>query len=363
MARYEYDPMQAALNATRSGDPMKATRLIQEALSGRAPAATAPSPAAASAASRIDRDAEIVEPAPADGKPRPGMRTGTGRTRAAATTAQGTEWLSRRHSEGGETRAYRLHVPSGPARGLIVMLHGCTQSAKDFAAGTRMNALAAERGFLVAWPEQSKAANAHRCWNWFEPRHQQDDGEPRVIAGIVRAVTAEFGLPEGKAVIAGLSAGGAMAAVMTQVYPELFAAAAIHSGLSCGSASTVASAFAAMQNGGGRRGRGRSDVPTIIFHGSADTTVSPVNADALSEAIGLGEYALATQRHSINGRSVEQTRATDASGRLRHERWIVEGAAHAWSGGDPAGSFTDATGPSASAEILRFLDEVSSEPL
>jgi poly(hydroxyalkanoate) depolymerase family esterase len=263
------------------------------------------------------------------------------------------EW--RNHASPAGSRRYRLFVPSCPAeelQGLVLMLHGCKQNPDDFAAGTGMNQLAEDARMLVAWPEQPGGANVSGCWNWFEPAHQRRDaGEPAILADLARDLAAEFALPEGRTFAAGLSAGGAMAAVLAETYGDVFAAVGIHSGLAHGSARDVVSAFAAM------RGQGSAPAPrragtgprTIVFHGTADHTVSPGNAQAI--AAGLGGTTAAPEAGTTAGRGWR--RSHGAGNRL--EVWLVEGAGHAWSGGHPSGSFTDPSGPSASAEMLRFF--------
>jgi poly(hydroxyalkanoate) depolymerase family esterase len=263
------------------------------------------------------------------------------------------------------SRAYKLYVPSGyneQPLPLVVMLHGCTQSPDDFAAGTRMNDLAEESTFLVAYPAQAQSANTSKCWNWFSPADQQRDrGEPSLLAGITRQVMRDFRVEPGRVYIAGLSAGGAAAAIMGSTYPDLYAAIGVHSGLACGAASDIPSAFAAMRQGRsdlarapGRVGRA---VPTIVFHGDRDTTVNPVNGDqviAQSKAVASLRTTVTTGEAS-GGIRYTCTVQADGNGRSVLEQWVLHGAGHAWSGGSSAGSYTEPRGPDASREMIRFF--------
>lgn len=262
-------------------------------------------------------------------------------------------------------RNYKLYAPSGykgQAVPLVIMLHGCTQSPDDFAVGTRMNALAEEQLFLVAYPEQSKSANAAKCWNWFNAAQQKrDHGEPSLIAGITRQIMRDFNIEPGRAYVAGLSAGGAEAAILGAAYPDLFAAVGIHSGLPCGAAHDMPSALAAMQHGkataSNRKGPAPT-VPTIVFHGDRDKTVNPVNAEQILALAGAENLTAKTSRgRTAGGLNYTRTLMLDEAGKPMLERWILHGAGHAWSGGDPAGSYTDPRGPDASREMLRFFFE------
>lgn len=266
------------------------------------------------------------------------------------------EW--RTHACAAGTRRYRLFLPSCAAselQGLVLMLHGCTQGPDDFAAGTGMNRLAEDARLVVAYPEQPRGANTSGCWNWFEPGHQRRDaGEPAILADLARGLAAEFALPPGRIFAAGLSAGGAMAAVLAETHGDIFAAVGIHSGLPHGAAHDVASAFAAMRGLGGAAAPGgrRPAARGIVFHGTADHTVSPGNAHALAARYGIaGDMpGSAPETGTTAGRSWRRNRDAD-----QFELWLVEGAGHAWSGGHPSGSFTDPKGPDASAEMLRFF--------
>lgn len=257
------------------------------------------------------------------------------------------------------TRQYKLYAPGGsqghPAP-LIVMLHGCTQSPDDFAAGTRMNELAEEHGFLVVYPAQSPSANPNKCWNWFSRADQQRErGEPSIIAGIVREVAGRHAIDQARIYIAGLSAGGAMAATLAVTYPDVFAAVGIHSGLPHGSANDLPSALAAMRSGGSRGTA--AHVPTIVFHGDADTTVSARNAEAIVAQwrSGQAETPVTEESGDSNGRRYTRRSVAGATGRVELEHWVLRGAGHAWSGGSAAGSHTDPQGPDASREMVRFF--------
>ena len=254
---------------------------------------------------------------------------------------------------------YRLYVPAGAAgraRPLVVMLHGCTQSPEDFAAGTRMNELAEAEGLLVAYPRQTRAANAQKCWNWFDPKDQgRDRGEPALIAGMVRDILRDHAADASRVYVAGLSAGGAAAAILGQAYPDIFAAAGVHSGLAAGAALDMAGAFAAMR-GAGRAAPGRA-VPTIVFHGSGDHTVAPANGVAVAAQARGGENlaeAVSSGR-AEGGLAFTRTVGTDPTGLPLVERWLIDGAGHAWSGGSQAGTYTEPRGPDASRAMLRFF--------
>ena len=284
-------------------------------------------------------------------------------------------------------RSYKLFVPTAKPSTqapLVVMLHGCTQSADDFAAGTQMNRLAEEHGFLVVYPEQAPNANGSRCWNWFKTQDQlRDSGEPSLIAGITREVAERHAVDPRRIYVAGLSAGASMAVILGETYPELYAAIGAHSGLPYGAAHDMPSAFAAMA--GGRAGMpdvskpsGMSNlpgstavrkkatrfVPTIVFHGDQDHTVGQGNGSEIAEqAVSAlaGEAAapvLAPRTHkgvSPRGRAFSRTVYADETGQPRVESWLLHGAGHAWSGGHASGSFTDGAGSDASAEMVRFF--------
>ncbi len=259
-------------------------------------------------------------------------------------------------------RAYKLYVPSGyhgaPVP-LVVMLHGCTQSPDDFAAGTRMNELAEKRTFLVAYPAQSATANGSKCWNWFKPENQtRGGGEPSIVAGLTRFISSSYAVDARRVYVAGLSAGGAAAAVLGATYPDIFAAAGVHSGLPVGAARDVMSALSAMRKGkaNANQQRERSSIPTIVFHSDGDATVHPDNGQAVVAASAHARLAAAVVAGGVpGGRTYTRTTYRHASGAIPLESWLVHGAPHAWSGGSAAGSYTDPLGPDATTEMIRFF--------
>lgn len=287
---------------------------------------------------------------------------------------EGTKFIEGTYSNPAGSRTYRLFIPSryqGQPVPLIVMLHGCTQSPDDFAAGTRMNFIAEEQTCFVVYPAQPSEANRAKCWNWFRTADQRRGrGEPSLIAGITRLIMRDYSVDPKRVYVGGLSAGAAAAAIMGATYHDLYAATGIHSGLACGAAIDLPSAFVAMRQGGQAASSGSGDriiltsgppVPTIVFHGDRDMTVHPSNADHILEQF---TRTTSTQKIRYRGRvpgghAYTRTVHTDASGREIFEHWNIHGAGHAWSGGSPAGSYTDPRGPDATREMLRFFLEHS----
>jgi poly(hydroxyalkanoate) depolymerase family esterase len=300
---------------------------------------------------------------------------------APAEPAYPGEFVSRSFTNSAGTRTYKLYVPASYSGEwdepvpMVVMLHGCTQSPDDFAAGTRMNAIAEQHGFLVVYPAQAANANGSKCWNWFRSEDQsRDHGEPSLIAGITREVASNYRVDKRRIFVAGLSAGAAMAVILGATYPELYAAVGAHSGLPYGAARDMPSAFGAMKGGGAvasipnlpatpmaRRPQAEHGVPTIVFHGDRDHTVDARNGAAIVEQATVGRSDEPRLRASVHegaasgGRTYSRTVYADAGNRPVVEQWVLHGAGHAWSGGSPRGSFTDACGPDASAEMIRFF--------
>ena len=286
---------------------------------------------------------------------------------AVTTTAaalSGT-FIAGSHTNDAGTRDYKLYVPAsytgGPAP-LVVMLHGCTQDPDDFANGTQMNVLAEEVGCLVLYPAQSQSANPSRCWNWFNAVDQRrGEGEPSIIAGMTQAIMDSHAVDAEQVYVAGLSAGGAMATIMGTLYPDLYAAVGVHSGLPFASANDLSSALAAMK-GDFRRSQlegqlENQPLPIIVFHGDRDTTVHPANGE---EVVAQGARHLqqpgTTEPGLVpDGHAYTRTLYPADDGTVQAEHWLVHGAGHAWSGGNARGSYTDGKGPDASREMMRFF--------
>jgi poly(hydroxyalkanoate) depolymerase family esterase len=282
---------------------------------------------------------------------------------------EGARFIEGTYSNPAGSRTYRLFIPSryqGQPLPLAVMLHGCTQSPDDFAAGTRMNFIAEEQTCFVVYPAQRSEANQSKCWNWFRTADQQRGrGEPSLIAGITRQIMRDYSVDPKRVYVGGLSAGAAAAAIMGATYNDLYAAVGIHSGLACGAATDMPSAFAAMRQGGGPGRRVISGdgppVPTIVFHGDRDITVHPNNGDQILEQSVRTTSTQKQVHHGqiVGGHAYTRTIHTGAGGRGIFEHWNIHGAGHAWSGGSPAGSYTDPRGPDATREMLRFFLEHS----
>jgi poly(hydroxyalkanoate) depolymerase family esterase len=291
---------------------------------------------------------------------------------------EGATWMRKTFQGETGTRDYKVYIPS--ARGceplpMIVMLHGANQDPDDFAAGTRMNMLAGETGYIVVYPEQPTSANAAKCWNWFRPSDRiRGSGEAALIAELTREVMSTYNADSARIYVAGMSAGGAMAVNLAVAYPDLYAAAGIHSGLPYGIADDAFSAMSVMTHGSTefqlellqKESMERAHAPVIAFHGDQDDVVHPGNCDELMRMNSI--LALSPQRtlSQITTVALEmdgifrhtRTVSCDDEGEVVGEQWIIHGLDHAWSGGDSAGSYTDCNGPDASREMLRFFESV-----
>jgi len=372
---------------TRSGRLREATAAIQRALGRHPPAPVPPAVEAMAESDVIDVEArfvvddEVLAPEAVDAPeavnaPEAPEAVEVEVSEPAAPARGAGEFTSGSFENAAGMRPYRLFVPGSPAaapRPLVVMLHGCKQNPDDFAAGTRMNELAQAQDVVVLYPGQVARVNQLGCWNWFKQQDQQrGQGEPSLIADMTRHIIDTQGIDPARVYIAGLSAGGAMSAVMAATYPELYAAVGIHSGLPHAAAHNLATALAAMRHGpAARRGAAapadRVPVPTIVFHGDLDTTVHPDNGEEVIAQARWGSAARADDSNG-SGMTVEQARTDgghaytrtlhrDGEGRCDAEHWLVHGCGHAWSGGSTQGSYTDPLGPDASAQMLRFFLE------
>ena len=372
--------MAKATELTKVGKLAEATALIQALLTNKAPqAAIVPDATVIEGAFTRLREAEpdeVVAPKPklrCAKTPRTSLRETLQKIasggmpanlRAFNTNAPlpiGAKFIQLTHRNAQGQRDYKLYIPANQpvsSMPLIVMVHGCTQSPDDFAAGTGMNVLAERHGLLVAYPAQPTGANANKCWNWFNAQDQARDlGEPALIAGLTRDILRDYPVDPARIYVAGLSAGGAAAAIMGAVYPDLFSAVGVHSGLAVGAATDIPQAFSAMRSGASGKKLSHS-VPTIVFQGLADTTVHSSNGQAVVAQTLATHRVLKTSARkgkSAGGKSYRQTCYDDANGSTICEYWEIEGAGHAWAGGLAEGSYTDASGPSASEEMLRFF--------
>lgn len=378
------DMLGEATELMHSGNLMEATAAIQRALNNQAPMANA-APAAHTAPAS-PRAATRAKPAAGQWRTAQSSAASKLRSKLQASVEDAVvreapdsfERVTFMHA--GVRHQYRLYVPPGAAKGvampLVLMLHGCTQNADDFALGTGMNQAAAPANALVLYPVQTRSANPNGCWNWFEPGHQhRGQGEPELLVAMVRDVMARHPVDAQRVYAAGLSAGGAMAAVLGREYPDVFAAVGVHSGLQAGAADNMMAALSAMNNGAklGTKNRptthpsGAPYPALIVFHGDADATVHAKNGEQLVDAAlesALGGKA-AVRHETLQGKSDAGQRftrtvyrATDAKDAgVLAEHWVLHSAGHAWSGGNARGSYTDARGVNATQEMLRFFLE------
>ena len=372
-----HEAMQRITRLTQAGRLGDASAAIQAALAPPGSSAAPGQRPGRANADVIDIEARVLPDRPAEGPASPAQEEAPPPLPPGAPGS----FTSGQYRNAAGQRAYKLYRPAQPAPkdqpcALVVMLHGCTQNPDDFAAGTGMNDRANRLGWWVLYPAQSAADNPSGCWNWFKPGDQQADaGEPAILAGMIRNVALQAGIDPGRVVVAGLSAGAAMALTLAATHPHLMAALGVHSGLPHACAHDLVSAMTAMRKGHRHAHvKAMAPVPVIVFHGDIDKTVHPDNAlavlaqaraapvDTLGAAgqVHLGSEPGPTEtEHAGRPGAHRYTRHIyrDARQRATAELWIVHGGAHAWSGGRTAGSFTDPRGPDASAEMLRFFAE------
>ncbi|KEO82251.1 PHB depolymerase family esterase [Tumebacillus flagellatus] len=299
-------------------------------------------------------------------------------------------WEQFTYSGSAGSRPYFVYTPANystaTAVPLIVMLHGCTQTPADFAAGTQMNALADTNQFVVVYPQQTSTYNQNQCWNWYDPSHQsRGGGEPAIIAEITKTVmnnSSKWKIDPSRIYVTGLSAGAAMSAIMGATYPDLYAAIGVHSGLEYKSATNQTDAFTAMRQGGpnpttqgkaayNAAGSAARVVPTIIFQGTSDYTVYPVNGDQVIQQFMETDRLASNNAYNASfnspsktttgtvsgtsGKSYTTLQWNDNNGNVVEEYWKVNSMGHAWSGGSTNGSYTDNTGPNASQAMYTFF--------
>lgn len=282
-------------------------------------------------------------------------------------------------------RDFRIHEPerlsARPA--VLVMLHGCRQTPEEIAEGTRLNEHADTRGWLVVYPDQSEAANKHRCWNWFDPANERGDGECALVVAMLAAVRTRYGLRDAPAFLAGMSAGGALASLLALRFSTLWSGVAIHSGLPYAAAADAWGAVRVMREGPKSLDAARAlataqpaerkaiaPVPAMIFHGAEDSVVDRRNADLLVRQFlgwnGHLDRSLAwdaaplppadVTRMSVDAGHDYIVRDYRRSGVAPVRECEVLGMSHAWSGGDDALPFNDELGPDGSAMMMEFFD-------
>lgn len=356
------DAMREITKLTRAQKLMEATRLIQSTLRSRE---FPPNESNAEQAQKHNKPARLKRPLGEVvnilRRAKQGLEAPTLKRRKTIVVPDGAQFLSGSYQCSAGQRVYRLYIPSNCGDGqrpLIVMLHGCKQDPVDFALGTRMNAIAEEQGLFVLYPTQPAGANPMACWNWFNPKDQvRDCGEPSILAGMTRQIMSQHNIDQGCVYVAGLSAGGAMAAVLGATYPDIYGGIGVHSGLPYQVANDVVSAFAAMR-GEGKGGRATRPIPTIVFHGDADSTVHPSNADKIITSQAQAEDL--TEAQIDFGQTYTRKVTRDRNGKVWSEQWLIHQGQHGWSGGSPDGSFTEPHGPDASREMVRFFLQLAS---
>jgi poly(hydroxyalkanoate) depolymerase family esterase len=303
-------------------------------------------------------------------------------------SASSSLWQRHTYFDLAGSRPYFVYTPKSYHIGvevpLVVMLHGCTQTAADFAAGTRMNQLADQYTFIVVYPQQMSIYNQDLCWNWFESSNQvRGSGEPAIIAGIVKSVeqnVSQWTIDTHRVYVAGFSAGAAMAVILGAAYPDIFAAIGVHSGMEYQAASNVFDSLKAMNQGGPdpqQQGMAAFDamgtttgiVPTIVFQGASDQALQPINGDQViqqwmrtDQLASSGTYT-AEFDHADKiengqvpfGHSYSVFKWNDSHDNEIQEYWKIYGMGHAWSGGSPRDAYTDSSGPDASMAMIQFF--------
>ena len=246
---------------------------------------------------------------------------------------------------------------------MIVMLHGCGQDARGFAASTRMNQIAARERFVVLYPEQDRMANPQGCWNWFDTKSGRAYGEAALIMAAVEQACMLYPVDAQRIAVAGLSAGASMAALLASRYPERFKAVAMHSGIPPGTAHSALTALRAMH---GRRVTSPLRPPPsalaaswpalLVIHGTVDTVVDVRNGRIAAQVWADAAGARATAQRGVQRGKRYAMNVTDFKHKGRTVATLadVERLGHAWSGGAAKAPFSDAQGPDASRMIWAF---------
>lgn len=271
---------------------------------------------------------------------------------------------------------------------LVVMLHGCQQTAVDFATATRMNALAQRKGFAVLYPQQSASADAHRCWHWFQRRTQQGQGDTGLLAQLMAQVQTRHGLDATRIYVAGLSAGAALAALLALRYPDTIAAIGLHSAPVFGVADSAIAAYRVMQYGAGAAAAeaaqaalgavpllsDKAGMPVILLHGQRDAVVRRINLDQLAQQFQIINAGGTTRAEPVHrsyparsgGRSPRRGWQTSTLYAGRKPQVVcceIIGLGHAWSGGDDSVAFSAREGPDAALMMWRFFTHHRRTPI
>lgn len=279
---------------------------------------------------------------------------------------------------------------------LVIALHGCNQSAEEFLTATGLENLVDAERIVLALPEAEVSGdNPLGCWRWWEPDNQRRDGrEPRRITALIDAM--DVPVDRQRVYALGLSAGGAMAVILGTVYPDVFAAVGVHSGVGFAAAANTACALKILGDAPPRvEARGRLAylhqprhriVPTMILHGRADDTVDPRHAEGLvrelarrndfiddgdggNHSFDAAPDATLADPGPCRGDSEsspcyahELKRYTDRDGRAVLQQVMVDRLGHAWSGGREGHRYADPAGPDAGAMFWRFFDRYRLDP-
>ena len=277
------------------------------------------------------------------------------------------DWIAGLAGGLGGVRRYHLYRPPGTAargarRPLLVLLHGCGQSGRDFAVSTRMNRIAARHGCLVLYPEQDRIANPQGCWDWYESKSGRTQAELATLIAMIEQVCLLYPVDRARIAVAGFSAGASMAALLATRHPARFAAVAMHSGVPPGAAQSAAGALRAMQGLSlpaalPALAKGAQLPPLLLLQGGRDGVVARRNALATAQLWARATDATATAPRTLQRGKRHPMQLTY----YRHGRRVcvtlceIPALGHAWSGGAAKPAFGDPAGPDASALLWRFV--------